>query len=34
LYFGIGVGKAGNRTFVLYLGIPINGNTLAPSFGN
>ncbi|HEY1771715.1 MAG TPA: patatin-like phospholipase family protein [Gammaproteobacteria bacterium] len=34
LYFGIGVGSAGNRTFFLYLGIPINGNTLAPSFGN
>jgi NTE family protein len=34
LYFGIGSGKAGNRTFFLYLGIPINGNTLAPSFGN
>jgi NTE family protein len=34
LYFGIGAGKAGNRTFFLYLGIPINGNTLAPSFGN
>lgn len=34
LYFGIGAGKSGNRTFFLYLGIPINGNTLAPSFGN
>ena len=34
LYFGIGIGRAGNRTFFLYLGIPINGNTLAPSFGN
>ena len=34
LYFGIGVGKSGNRTFFLYLGIPINGNTMAPSFGN
>ncbi|HSN17476.1 MAG TPA: patatin-like phospholipase family protein [Gammaproteobacteria bacterium] len=34
LYFGIGSGKSGNRTFFLYLGIPINGATLAPSFGN
>jgi NTE family protein len=34
LYFGIGAGKSGHRTFFLYLGIPINGNTLAPSFGN
>ena len=34
LYFGIGAGKSGNRTFFLYLGIPINGATLAPSFGN
>ena len=34
LYFGIGDGKSGNRTFFLYLGIPINGATLAPSFGN
>lgn len=34
LYFGMGAGKSGNRTFFLYLGIPINGNTLAPSFGN
>ena len=34
LYLGFGAGKSGNRTFFLYLGIPINGNTLAPSFGN
>ncbi|HEY1992179.1 MAG TPA: patatin-like phospholipase family protein [Gammaproteobacteria bacterium] len=34
VYFGIGSGKSGNRTFFLYLGIPINGATLVPSFGN
>ena len=34
LYLGLGAGKDGNRIFFLYLGIPINGNTLAPSFGN
>ncbi len=34
LYLGIGITKAGNRTFFMYLGIPINGDTLAPSFGN
>ena len=34
LYFGFGAGKSGNRTFFLYLGIPINGDTLTPSFGN
>jgi NTE family protein len=34
LYFGVGLGDDGNRTWFLFLGIPINGNTLAPSFGN
>ena len=34
LYLGMGVGDGGNRTWFLYLGIPINGSTLAPSFGN
>ncbi len=34
LYLGIGVSRGGNRTLFLYLGIPVNGNTLAPSFGN
>jgi len=34
LYLGLGAGKDGNRVWFLYLGIPINGNTLAPSFGN
>lgn len=34
LYFGLGAGKDGNRVWFLYLGIPISGNTLAPSFGN
>ena len=34
LYVGVGVGSAGNRTWFLFLGIPINGSTLAPSFGN
>lgn len=34
LYFGAGGGKSGNLVFFLYLGIPINGNTLAPSFSN
>jgi len=34
LYLGVGVGDSGNRTWFLFLGIPINGNTLAPSFGN
>ena len=34
LYLGMGAGKDGNRTWFLFLGIPINGDTLAPSFGN
>ncbi|HLW74380.1 MAG TPA: patatin-like phospholipase family protein [Gammaproteobacteria bacterium] len=34
LYFGVGGGKSGSLVFFLYLGIPINGTTLAPSFGN
>ena len=34
LYFGVGAGKGGRRTWFLYLGIPVNGATLAPSFGN
>jgi len=34
LYLGVGGGKSGNLVFFLYLGIPINGDTLAPSFGN
>lgn len=34
LYLGMGIGSAGNRTWFLFLGIPINGSTLAPSFGN
>ena len=34
LYLGLGGGKSGNLVFFLYLGIPINGTTLAPSFGN
>ena len=34
LYLGMGIGDGGNRTWFLFLGIPINGNTLAPSFGN
>ncbi|HEX7965116.1 MAG TPA: patatin-like phospholipase family protein [Gammaproteobacteria bacterium] len=34
LYFGVGAGESGQRVFFLYLGIPINGTTLAPSFGN
>ena len=34
LYLGVGIGPANNRTWFLFLGIPINGNTLAPSFGN
>lgn len=34
LYFGVGAGQDGNRTWFLFLGIPINGSTLAPSFGN
>ncbi|MGE5624266.1 MAG: patatin-like phospholipase family protein [Bacillota bacterium] len=34
LYLGVGGGKSGNLVFFLYLGVPINGNTLAPSFSN
>lgn len=34
LYFGTGVSEAGNTAFFLYLGIPINGATLTPSFNN
>lgn len=34
LYVGTGIGSGGNRTWFLFLGIPIDGNTLAPSFGN
>jgi len=34
LYLGVGGGKSGSLVFFLYLGIPINGDTLAPSFGN
>ena len=34
LYLGMGIGDDGNRTWFLFLGIPVNGNTLAPSFGN
>ena len=34
LYLGMGVGKDGNRTWFLFLGIPISGNSLGPSFGN
>ena len=34
LYLGTGIGSGNNRTWFLFLGIPINGNTLAPSFGN
>ena len=34
LYVGLGAGSAGNLTWFLFLGIPINGSTLAPSFGN
>ena len=34
LYLGLGAGKGGRRTWFLYLGIPVNGGTQAPSFGN
>lgn len=34
LYLGVGAGKSGHLVLFLYLGIPMNGDTLAPSFGN